>query len=76
MNFRATPIHVIELNGLRGFGFSVFIDRDEASHSEQARFPSQGALEADPVGSLPLAGSADQFNDTGPHVFSDQEPVA
>lgn len=44
---------------------------------EQARFPSQGALEAGPVAISSLgAGPADPFNDTGPHVFSDHESVA
>jgi len=124
MTFRATPIHAIELNGLKGWGFSVFMDREDGAneqpetatkqrenvpsqhevtdctgpgiavgakqqcdtlnvtrpgeqrppHSEQAR--DLPALAADPVQSLGnRAGSADQFNNTGPHVFSDQEPV-
>lgn len=37
-----------------------------APHSQQARFPSQGALEAGPVAISSLgAGPADQFNDQG-----------
>jgi hypothetical protein len=49
------------------------IETGEFTHSEQARASSR-ASQADPVQSLGnRAGSADQFNDTGPHVFSDSE---
>jgi uncharacterized protein (UPF0335 family) len=59
------------LNSLAAHG----LGEAAAPHSEQARFPSQGALAADPAVLL-QAGSADQFNDTGPHVFSDSEVPA
>lgn len=46
------------------------------SNPHQAPVSSGAPVTADPVVTPPTAGSADPFTDTGPQVFSDQEPTA
>lgn len=95
MPIRVTPMQAIERNGLKGWGMSVFIDREDApipsqdgkteseglasapvTEHEQARVAHDLALGAGPSVPPLGGGPAHPFNDTGPHVFSDQEPLA
>jgi len=75
MTVRVTPLQAIQSGGLRGFGFSVFIDRDEDAHSisNQARNPSH-ALAAGPVGS-PLPGPADQSEEARDELMAQAQQL-